>query len=132
MRKIPLFQVLEIPEIRCLCQEPIEYQMLVDLHSRCVMVLGKGDAKQVAVYESAYEEAVKAMGAKQVVLVHNHPPYRSGRVNYLPSETDWDCTHGARMTLAKMGVKLIDHLIVGKGGVYSYRFRRVFYLPWLK
>jgi DNA repair protein RadC len=54
--------------------------------------------------------------AVQIVLVHNHP---SG--NSLPSDKDAFFTNELLRELNRIGVKLIDHVVLGDNNYYSFK-----------
>ncbi|OGG56843.1 MAG: hypothetical protein A3F84_10635 [Candidatus Handelsmanbacteria bacterium RIFCSPLOWO2_12_FULL_64_10] len=75
----------------------------------------EGTPTQATVYiRRVLEEALRASAAA-IVLVHNHP---SGHPEPSPGddETTQDLDRGARL----IGLVLIDHVIVGEEGYYSY------------
>lgn len=53
--------------------------------------------------------------AASIVLVHNHP---SG--DPTPSQADIEITHRLRKTGDIIGIKMIDHIIIGDGTFYSF------------
>jgi DNA repair protein RadC len=57
-----------------------------------------------------------AHGACGVVMAHNHP---SG--DPTPSEADREATRRIAGALAPLGVRLLDHLVLSRGGVTSFR-----------
>ena len=54
--------------------------------------------------------------ATQIILVHNHP---SGAA--LPSEQDKILTKKIAEAAALFDIRLLDHLIIARGGEYSFR-----------
>lgn len=62
------------------------------------------------VFKEAYLE-----GASLIVLMHNHP---SGIL--IPSKADDELTQNIVNVGNMMGIKVLDHLIVGKGDYFSY------------
>jgi DNA repair protein RadC len=56
------------------------------------------------------------LNASAIALVHNHP---SGSV--VPSAEDSQVTTRLKDCCDLMGIHLIDHVIVGVGGFYSFR-----------
>lgn len=54
-------------------------------------------------------EAVK-MGMDKIIVVHNHP---SG--NPTPSESDIEITHRLEKCANLLGIKLLDHIVIGDG-----------------
>lgn len=61
-----------------------------------------------------FKEAYLA-GASSIILVHNHP---TG--NILPSSNDIDTTKKLKEIGDIMGVKVVDHIIIGKDKYYSF------------
>ncbi len=57
--------------------------------------------------------------ATGVILAHNHP---SGRTH--PSEADRHLTRRIGAALRAIDVRLLDHLVVGEGGFYSFADHR--------
>ena len=55
-------------------------------------------------------------GAAGVILVHNHP---SG--DPTPSQADIAMTHAVRDALAKIDIRLHDHIIIGRRETVSLR-----------
>jgi len=61
-------------------------------------------------------------GAAGIILVHNHP---SGDPS--PSKEDGNITNRIKEAGETLGIKLLDHIIVGKGSFFSFTAGRVFY-----
>ena len=59
--------------------------------------------------------------AVNIVLVHNHP---SG--DPTPSRSDRELTRNVRDTGEKMGIRLLDHVIIGDNRYVSFRERAWF------
>lgn len=62
------------------------------------------------VFKEAY-----LLGASAIICVHNHP---SG--NPIPSKQDYDITNNLIEVGKILGVKVIDHIIIGKNNYYSF------------
>lgn len=78
-------------------------------------VITEGTPTQATVYvRRVLEEALRASAAA-IVLVHNHP---SGNPGPSPGddETTQDLDRGAKL----IGLVLLDHVIIGEAGHYSY------------
>lgn len=60
-------------------------------------------------------EAVK-INAPKIILVHNHP---SGNSN--PSKQDIEVTKKLELVVKLLGIKLIDHIVIGKGEYTSIK-----------
>ena len=54
-------------------------------------------------------------GASSIILVHNHP---TG--NVIPSSNDIETTNKLKEIGELMGIKVIDHIIIGKKKYYSF------------
>lgn len=54
-------------------------------------------------------------GASAIICIHNHP---SG--NVLPSKQDIDITNSLISVGAILGIKVVDHVIIGKNNFYSF------------
>jgi len=53
--------------------------------------------------------------AKYIILAHNHP---SGDPS--PSEDDFNATRKVREAGELLGIRLLDHIVVGNGNYYSF------------
>ena len=53
--------------------------------------------------------------ATSIIIAHNHP---SG--NPKPGKADRDCTEKLKNALTAFDIQLLDHLIIGEGGFYSF------------
>ncbi|MDE6189613.1 MAG: hypothetical protein K2G37_04945 [Clostridia bacterium] len=60
------------------------------------------------------------LNAKEVIVAHNHP---SGNPN--PSMSDFEFTKWLVSFFASVEMNLVDHIIVAKGGYYSFRLNGV-------
>ncbi|MEY2689238.1 MAG: hypothetical protein RL375_3437 [Pseudomonadota bacterium] len=77
-----------------------------------------GTLTQTSVYPREVLKRALALGAAAVVLAHNHP---SGVAE--PSRADEFLTQQLKNALAFIDVRVLDHLIVGRGGVVSFAER---------
>ncbi len=98
-------------------RQEIVIALLLDGQNRLIeeKVVTEGTPTQATVYvRRVLEEALRASAAA-IVLVHNHP---SGSPDPSPGddETTQDMDNGARL----IGLVLIDHVIIGGAGHYSY------------
>jgi len=78
-------------------------------------LLQEGTLDNVAVYPRRIIEAALSKHASGVILVHNHP---SG--NPLPSKEDKLLTKEIADTAFALDLRVLDHLIVGKQGYFSF------------
>lgn len=73
-----------------------------------------GTLSQTSVYPREVARRALALNAGAVVLVHNHP---SGVAE--PSRADEHLTQALKAALQLVDVRVLDHLVVGHGGVVS-------------
>jgi DNA repair protein RadC len=78
-------------------------------------ILFSGTLNQATVYPREVLKKVIYYQAANVILTHNHP---SGSTK--PSDSDCAITKRLQDALALIEVKILDHLIVGKGKVFSF------------
>ena len=98
-------------------RQEVVIALLLDGQNRLIeeRVIAEGTPTQATVYvRRVLEEALRASAAA-IVLAHNHP---SGNPDPSPGddETTRDLDIGARL----IGLFLIDHVIIGETGHYSY------------
>ena len=84
-------------------------------HLLAERIVAEGTPTQATVYVRRVLEEALRVSAASIVLAHNHP---SGDPEPSPGddETTRDLATGARL----IGLVLIDHVIVGAAGYYSY------------
>jgi DNA repair protein RadC len=86
--------------------------------SSCVLAIDElfqGTINSAHVYPRRVVEKALYYGACSVFLFHNHP---SGNIQ--PSEADRRITECLKSALKLVEIDIVDHLIVGKGGTYSF------------
>jgi hypothetical protein len=99
------------PELADLAQEQLRALLLTTQHTliECVLVAqGSVDGAPCRLAD-AFREAVRA-GAAAVLFVHNHP---SGDAE--PSPDDVRFTADAARAGALLGIRVIDHVVIGRG-----------------
>jgi DNA repair protein RadC len=74
----------------------------------------RGTLAQTSVYPREVVKRALALNAAAVVLAHNHP---SGAAE--PSRADEHLTQTLRQALALVDVRVLDHIIIGRGQVVS-------------
>ena len=91
--------------------------MFLDGHHRLLAFeeLFQGSLAQTSVYPREVVKRALALNAAAVILAHNHP---SGVAE--PSRADDSLTITLRDALRLVEVKVIDHLVVGHGTVFSF------------
>ena len=75
-----------------------------------------GTAKASPVSTKSIFTRAMLCNANSIIVAHNHP---SGSVD--PSEDDVDITRTLEKAGKILGIRLLDHIIVGDGDVYSFR-----------
>ena len=81
-----------------------------------LLTLEKGVPNQAVVYPRKVMEAALRRGASAVAVAHNHP---SGDPQ--PSLQDRELTRAIQTGAQALQLRLVDHVIVGARGVYSFR-----------
>ena len=79
-------------------------------------ILSDGNERGVVFTKSAVVNAARELGAEGMTLVHNHP---TGDIR--PSVPDLESTYALSDHCKPLGIRLLDHLILGNGGHYSFR-----------
>jgi DNA repair protein RadC len=104
--------------------EPRECVMILCLNAanRLVhrTVVSEGTVNQAPVYTREVARLALLHGAVALILIHNHP---SGQA--LPSSEDLALTRQLTDALAKLDIRLHDHLIVTPSSVYSIMNNRL-------
>jgi len=75
----------------------------------------RGTVNESAVYPREVVKRALALNANAVIISHNHP---SGDPR--PSSADKRITEGIKGALDLMDIRLLDHIVVGKVGTYSF------------
>ncbi len=135
---VPLFRRYEL----CLCEEKRKLKQYHEVEDYCralltglrkerfyvisvstqMRVLGQrmiaeGDLTEVMAYPRLVVETALNQNAYGVILCHNHPGGEA-----IPSLGDVDVTRELEALLAKLGIGLMDHIIVADGQTYSMRY----------
>lgn len=85
-----------------------------------VETLTEGTVDRAAVYPRRVVEAALRRGATAVVVAHNHP---NGNVS--PSEQDKTLTRALVLAAETVQIKVVDHLVVSKDEIFSFRKERL-------
>ena len=90
--------------------------MYLDAQHRLIRFeeLFRGTLTQTSVYPREVVKQALAYNAAAVILAHNHP---SGVAE--PSRADEHLTHALKSALALVDVRVLDHMVVARGGVVS-------------
>lgn len=139
---VPMFRRYEL----CICEESKRLRNCGDVKAYCKALLtglrkerfyvlsvstqmrligqrmvAEGSLSEVAAYPRLVVETVLNHNAYGVILCHNHP---GGDVR--PSVGDVNTTCNLEMVLSRLGIMLIDHIIVSDGQVYSMQEHKDF------
>jgi DNA repair protein RadC len=76
----------------------------------------RGTIDHTPVYPREVVKRALELGASAVILVHNHP---SG--DPTPSKTDIEMTRAIQDAAEKLGIKVHDHVIIGRAGHSSFK-----------
>ena len=77
--------------------------------------LQHGTTNRTQIYPAEIVEKILAYGASAIIMVHNHP---SGEPK--PSRDDIEITKHLKTLLNSLDIRLLDHIIIGSRGVYSF------------
>lgn len=75
----------------------------------------KGSVNQTSVYPRVIVQRALALNASALIIAHQHP---SGCV--APSRADEALTQTIKAALALVDVRVLDHIIIGKGTPFSF------------
>ena len=94
--------------------------IFLDAQSRLIGLeeMFRGTLAQTSVYPREVVKRALEVGAAGVILAHNHP---SGAAE--PSRADEFLTQTLKSALALVDVRVLDHLVVGRGAVVSFAER---------
>lgn len=105
--------------VRLMGVEPVEAMYVVLLDNRnCIIGLheaARGGGRSIAIEPGTLLQAAVLTGARSVILVHNHP---SGLP--APSPEDEQMTSLMEAACKILGIRLLDHLIVGADSYVSF------------
>ena len=125
LREAPLFESpLKVKQYAQLLMAELPYEvftvMFLDGQHRllCTEEMFRGTLTQTSVYPRELVRRALALNAGAVVLAHNHP---SGLAE--PSRADEFLTQTIKSALALIDVRVLDHLVVGRGAVVSFAER---------
>jgi DNA repair protein RadC len=79
-------------------------------------LLGIGENDYVAVSSKAIAKKALLLNASSIILMHNHP---AGELK--PSNADIKTTNEIILALKNLEIKILDHLIIGGSGYFSFR-----------
>ena len=90
--------------------------LFLDIKTRLIAaeILAEGNIDRATISPRKFLELVLKHGAKYVICVHNHP---SG--DPTPSNEDILMTDKLKSALEVLSVKMVDHIIIGAGKIYS-------------
>ncbi len=104
-----------ITNLRNKKQEYFEVLFLTDKFKLIATeIIAEGNIDSASISPRKLLNSILAYDAKRIICVHNHP---SGDPS--PSKEDINMTEQLEIALQNISVKLIDHLIIGSGKIYS-------------
>lgn len=78
-------------------------------------VIASGMMDQVAVDMKLLFRSAILLGAAGMIVVHNHPSNHTD-----PSEEDKSLTRSINQASNLMGIRLLDHIVIGSSGYFSF------------
>ena len=97
------------------------YVIATDMKSNPIGIFDVAHGSNDGSYVQPRETLIRLLlcGASAAILVHNHP---SGDPK--PSSDDFETTTRFKASFQLIGLKLLDHIVVGKEDFYSFRQNR--------
>lgn len=86
-------------------------------------LISEGSTSQAVIFSDKAAKAALRHNARYVVVTHNHP---GGSKK--PSKADIETTKKLNLTFEALGIQMIDHIIVGENGYYSFMLDKEFEL----
>ena len=95
------------------------YAMYLGINGKLlnIALINEGEAAESDLNTRRIIDQALKTGAEGVILAHNHP---SGAA--IPSQADKDSTRWVAEALSKVGLKLLDHIIIAGMGSYFSLF----------
>lgn len=78
--------------------------------------LAKGGQNLVSIEKMELADFALTNKASKIAIAHNHPTR-----NCMPSQSDDECTTTMKKWLNAIGVEMLDHIIIGNDGIFSFR-----------
>lgn len=101
-----------------LAHQPNEVIAALFLNSKHQLIayeeISQGSLREAPIYPREVAKRAFQHNAGALILAHNHP---SGDAT--PSKADIDITHSLAKTLKPLDIRLLDHIIIGKGLSYT-------------
>ncbi len=108
-----------VPAIRYLAENTQEVFAVADLDGAHKVIeireVTKGLINRTLVHPREIYRGAIVSNAASIILVHNHP---SG--NMEPSQEDIEITRRIKQAGGIIGIEVLDHIIITKGGFYSF------------
>ena len=83
-------------------------------------LLARGSLDEVGVHSREIVKQILDEAAKYVIIAHNHP-----RQSCEPSSSDYLLFYQLQNLLSQLDVILLDHLVIGKEGVFSCSDKKI-------
>lgn len=108
-----------LKEIVKIQHEPEEVMILICFDNKCKVInyceVARGTLSQTLVHPREIFKRAIALNSQSIMMAHNHP---SGDVK--PSLEDDAFTENIATAGNILGIRVVDHIIVGKDDYYSY------------
>ena len=91
--------------------------LFLDARNRLIKAetIEKGTVDKAVIYPRKIAEKALYYHAANIIIAHNHP---GGSLE--PSDDDRHITHAIRAALKTVDIELLDHIIIGGNGYYSF------------
>lgn len=113
-------EVIALPAVMKLMKARQEHFMVITLDGAHAVIKARivtsGLVNRTVVHPREVFAPAITDNAVAVILVHNHP---SGKMQ--PSEEDREITSRLDAAGELLGIQVLDHIIVGKSGYYSFK-----------
>ncbi len=100
--------------------EPVEQFLLLFLDRKNFLIADerhqRGTVDHTPVYPREVVKRALELSASSLILVHNHP---SGDAT--PSKADISMTSGIAKAADPLGIKVLDHIVIGKHSHFSFK-----------
>jgi DNA repair protein RadC len=104
---------------RDMAKEAKEHFVALHLDSKnniiCYETVSVGSLSASIVHPREVYKAALLSSAAAILFIHNHPSNETG-----PSQEDIEITHRLRDAGALLGIRVLDHIIIGEKGYYSF------------
>ncbi|NLZ54469.1 MAG: hypothetical protein GX892_15255 [Thermoanaerobacteraceae bacterium] len=117
------------PQMQKVANLPYEVSVVLYVTPRRIRALKEYDkiGTAEAVEIPSIDDVVRGCrdnNTNQIILVHNHPPIK-GVYDASPSKDDLIATRSFTKELKKLGIVLLDHIIVSRKNYFSFKMNNL-------